>query len=170
MKARRQIRSSALSLIVSATAALGALIALDQWCYVPYRCNAFKRSAESSMLAIQNVDAPMRRAMIARQNLDLSLSWLRRCPNDIDLYMIAAGSFRQLGRSGDAIPMYEAALLLDRRPEIYLNLGQSQAEANQDDDAIVNLARAVRFDPSLIDEVPAALQERVQGIARVGRL
>lgn len=111
MKRRQRYQTSGRSVIALVVVFLASSYALYTWCYLPYRCNVFKRAAESSMMAIQNIDGSMRRAMIARQNLTLALGWIHRCPTDVDLYMIAGGSFRQ------------------RRPEIYLNLGQSQVEA-----------------------------------------
>jgi tetratricopeptide (TPR) repeat protein len=168
MKARRRSRPSAASLTLGIAAIVGSSFGLYRWCYLPYRCNIFERATQTSMLAIQDLDAPLRRAAIARRNLERALDWLDLCPEDLDLYMIAGGSFRQLGRSSDAVPMYERALQMDRRPEIYLNLGQSQAESGQTKQAVINLSRAVMFDPSLIAEVPAPLQGQVQALARVG--
>jgi tetratricopeptide (TPR) repeat protein len=145
---------------------MAACYALYDWCYLPYGCNVFKRRAEVSMLAAANVASPLRLAPIARRNLEQSLQWIRRCPNDLDLYMIAGGSFRQLGLSTEAIPMYQRALTLDRRPEIYLNLGQAQVEAGQIGEAMPNLTSAVLFDPNLITEIPASLQQKVEELAR----
>jgi tetratricopeptide (TPR) repeat protein len=168
MKRSRGSHSSLRSLVAGIATVVGASVAVYHSSYLPYRCNQFKPRTESSMLVIQNIQDPVRRAMMARKNLQLVTDWLRRCPNDLDLYMIAGGTLRQLGRSDEAVPMYERALLLDRRPEIYLNLGQAQAEAGVTDQAVANLARAVMFDPSMITEVPAMLQENVQSLARAG--
>ena len=155
---RQPIRGAAVTVIVC----IGAFYAFYEWCYVPYECNRFKRATEASMIAVQNIDEPLRRAMIARRNLEGARNWIARCPHDLDLYMIAGGSFRQLGLSAEAIPLYQKALTLDRRPEVYLNLGQSQAEAGRQVEAIPNLAAAVKFDSSLMTEVPASLQEEVR--------
>jgi tetratricopeptide (TPR) repeat protein len=113
-------------------------------------------------MVAENLDAPLRRADLARQNLERAQQWILRCPNDLEIYMIAAASLRALGRSGEAVDMYERAAQLDRRPEIYLNLGEAQAEAGLINQAIPNLATAVIFDPSLIAEVPGILQQKVQ--------
>jgi tetratricopeptide (TPR) repeat protein len=137
------------------------------WCYLPYRCNIFKRAAEASMLSTENLNSPLRRAELARQNLERSQEWIARCPDDLEIYMIAAASLRELGRSEEAVGMYQRAAQLDRRPEIYLNLGQAQAEAGLIGQAIPNLAAAVIFDPSLINEVPATLQQKVQDYVRM---
>lgn len=152
--------------LAAALVALAALYSLYRWCYLPWRCNAFERTAERTLLLTENAEGPVRRATIARENLERTLQSIAHCPHDLDLYMIAGASFRQLERSSEAIPMYEAALTLDRRPEIYLNLGQAEAEANRISDAVRHLATAVIFDPSLISEVPGQLQPSVRAFVQ----
>lgn len=147
-------------LLVSGVLIAWLLFAFYRWCFLPYACNIFKRKTEATMLAAENAIGTGR-AITARNNVDMTLRWIKRCPNDLDLYMIAGGSLRQIGRSDQAIGMYAMALRLDRRPELYLNLGQSQAEAGQLAEAVPALVEAVRFDPALITEVPASLQQRV---------
>lgn len=118
------------------------------------------------MMSTENLNSPLRRTELARQILERSMEWIARCPRDLDIYMIAAASLRELGRSREAISLYQRAAELDRRPEIYLNLGQAQAEAGLIGEAISNLAEAVIFDPSLITEVPGTLQQQVQDYVR----
>jgi tetratricopeptide (TPR) repeat protein len=159
-------RPAQIARIIASTVIIAATgYAVHRWAYLPYQCNAYKRSAERSVLFTQSLEPPDRRVFAARRNLDESLLWIDRCPRDLDLYMIAAASLRQLERSEDAAVMYGKALTLDRRPEIYLNLGQSQAEANQIAQAIPNLVTAVIFDPALINEVPVLLQDQVKRMA-----
>jgi tetratricopeptide (TPR) repeat protein len=141
--------------------------AIYQWSYLPYGCNLVKQSAERTLLQAERISGSPQGAVVARGNLEATLKALQQCPHDLDLLMIAAGAYRQLGRSAEAIPLYQAALTLDRRPEIYLNLGQAQAEAGRETDSVPNFGAAVIFDPKLITEVPSQLQQRVQEFAQL---
>src|SRR5713101_4114583 len=160
MKRRSDQRSRILPALLSAIVFAGTVYVAYLWCYLPYRCNILERTAESSMLRAENLST-LQRTALARENLEQSLAWIGKCHRDLNFYMIAAASLRELGRSAEAIPIYQKSLTLDRRPEIYLNLGQAQAEAGQDGEAIPNLAAAIIFDPALITEVPATLQQKV---------
>lgn len=161
MRARRYSRPAIFRILLAAVVLAGVSYGIYVDCYLPYDCNIFERSAESSMMVADDASG-LRGAELARRNLEQSSAWIERCPHDVDLYMIAAASLRELGRSDAATQMYERSLTLDRRPEIYLNLGQAQAEAGRTAEAIPNLAAAVRFDPALINEVPGALQQDVR--------
>jgi tetratricopeptide (TPR) repeat protein len=152
--------------VVGLTVAVGAY-SVYRWCYLPYRCNIFKRSSEQNVLIAENLYGRLGGAMIAHRNLQLAQLWIERCPDDLELYMLAAACFRQLAQSRDAIPMYQKALSLDRRPELYLNLGEAQVEANLADEAVPNLAAAVAFNPDLLAAVPPAQQAQVEQFLRL---
>lgn len=168
MKRRSRSRSSIhiLPTVVSVAVFVVVTWIAYRWCYLPYQCNIFKRAAEAAVTSVESLNSPVQRGAFARHNLEQSMEWIARCPDDLELYMIAAGSLRELGRSDQAIPMYEHALKLDRRPEIYLNLGETQMESGQVAEAIPNLAAAVLFDPNLLPDVPPILQQPVQTYIR----
>src|SRR5437762_12632009 len=102
-------RSTILPILISTAVFAAGSYATFHWCYLPYRCNIFKRAAEASMMSTENLNFPLRRAELARQNLERSMEWIARCPRDLDIYMVAAASLRELGRSSEAISMYQRA-------------------------------------------------------------
>jgi len=67
--------------------------------------------------------------------------------------MVLGASLRQLGRNREAIAAYEAALQFDRRPELYLNLGQTQVAIGDSKSALQNFVRACIYFPAYLDEV-----------------
>jgi tetratricopeptide (TPR) repeat protein len=166
-RSNRSLPSRIICGLVVALTVTAGVYSLYRWCYLPYRCNLYKRSSERNVLIAEDLGQRLSRAMIARHELLLAQFWIERCPNDLDLYMIAGASLRQLGQSRDAIPVYQKALSIDRRPEIYLNLGLAQTEANLPEDAVPNLAAAVAFTPDLLSEVPPTQQEEVKQFLRV---
>src|ERR1051325_2120365 len=119
-----------------------------------------------SRLELPLVDATNRametnNAPLARDTLERASRALRRCPSNIQLRMIAAANLRQLGRPADAIAMYEHALRFDRRPEIYMNIGQSRVENGNRARAVDDFVRAVVFAPGMIEEVTPDLRDEV---------
>lgn len=121
---------------------------------------------DCSRLELPLVDATNRamernNAPLARDTLERAARALRRCPSNIQLRMIAAANLRQLGRPADAIAMYEQALRFDRRPEIYMNMGQSQMESGNRPRAVDDFVRAVVFAPGMIEEVSPDLRAEV---------
>jgi tetratricopeptide (TPR) repeat protein len=61
-----------------------------------------------------------------------------------------------LARPEAALRSYEEALELEPRPEGYLNLGRAQWLAGQREEARRSFATAVRLDPRLATQIPAA--------------
>jgi tetratricopeptide (TPR) repeat protein len=55
-----------------------------------------------------------------------------------------------------AIAEYERALLIDRRPEIYFQLGLLQLDSRDHSAGIEHIVRACAFDPARLSDVPYA--------------
>jgi hypothetical protein len=147
------------ALKVPASAAILALAAVLLWflAFEPVACSRLELTlVEATNRAMERNDAPL-----ARDTLERAARALRRCPSNIQLRMIAAANLRQLGRPADAIRMYEEALRYDRRPEIYLNIGQSRVESGMRGRAVDDFVRAVVFAPGMIEEVSPDLRDEV---------
>ena len=75
-------------------------------------------------------------------------------PFDFKLTYAHGSAARYRGDAREAVRLYERALLLDRRPEIYLDLGMAQLDALDRDSAIASFVAAVAFDPARLERIP----------------
>lgn len=162
-----------------------ACVVLWAFVIVPWRCGHLKRESEAVIERVANSEHPAVGAVAEIRNISARL---HRCieymPGDLDLRMEAAACALMLGRTNDAIAQYRAALKIDRRPEIYLNLGAALYVIGRREEAISAFARVysfasfmVNYDSRLpwsgervIDLVPAELQESVIAEARRQRV
>lgn len=136
-------------------------VALYHLCWIPYGCNrevkAVQRSTDAALSA-----PPMEAPSVARRNLLRLDRCLPQSPTDVRLLMLAAANYQILDRHADAIAAYERALRIDKRPEIYYELGLTQLSVGDRSSALASLTRAARFaqqymyetgDPSMIDDI-----------------
>jgi Flp pilus assembly protein TadD len=156
---------TALKAIGAAAVFAAATPALYYLCIAPYRANI-------QLVAViaqtqKAISAPHARGVIiARQNIETLRKLLVVMPTSVDLYMVLAANYREVGEDGQARDAYHSALRLDRRPEIYFNLGMLEMQAGQRDAAILDFAYAVRFEPPLITEIPGeSLQKEILAVA-----
>lgn len=75
-------------------------------------------------------------------------------PPDARVFVALGGASLAAGDARSAIAAYQRALTIDRRPEIYFNLGLAQLDALDRSAAIDNLVRACAFDPARLAEIP----------------
>lgn len=137
-----------------------ASLALYRFVWLPVQCNFVEgriRGATESVLD----EPPMRRHIRARANLAEIERLPLYCRRGAEAQMVIAANYRILGRYDDAISAYISALDVEKRPEIYLQLGLTQIMDGRTSEAIRNLATAVRFHPPLIDEIPESLRAPV---------
>ena len=78
--------------------------------------------------------------------------------------MVLGASLRELDRNREAIAAYETALQFDRRPELYLNLGQTQLAIGDTKSALQNLVLACLYYPTYLDEVGQYRPEILQAV------
>lgn len=97
--------------------------------------------------------APASAAPLSRANIAAIQTLLTRTPTNVDLLMLLAANYATLGNRVEAAKAYERALQIEGRPEIHLNLGLVLLEGGSRDRAVQHLASAVRFQPSLIEEI-----------------
>lgn len=152
MKARRL--AATLLILAGAAVAIGRVV-------VPrHRCNVLaKRIERQTKLALDMV-SPLRAASLTRRNLDELEQCRASVPWDVQFPMLMAGNHWIRGDREAARNAYREALEIDRRPEIYLNLGLVELELG-DPNAEADLETACTFSPVLLYEVPEPLKSRI---------
>ena len=150
------------------SALLGVLAIVGAWqlCYVPYRCNVEKKNLVArSQQAATSRDAE--RAMrMARSIILRARELVRMCPNDVDMLMILAANQRVVGAFAEAAQSYREALGIQKRQELYYELGATELSLGNRAAAIDAFENCVRFYPSQIaniddQEIRAAVVARV---------
>lgn len=150
-----KIAASVLIVAAAAFAAYALAIA-------PYAQNLDKLALERNTRGAELAE-PFVAARTARANILTARQMLQKNPADVDLYMMLASNQRIVGENQEALAAYDEALRVRPRPEIYLTLGQLQLEMGQRDAAIENMARAVRFEEGLAEEIEdPAVREAVE--------
>ena len=137
-----------------ATAVIVLLAALAAYAIVvtPYAENVRKLTLDSNTRGAELADSFVA-ARTARANVNIAKEMIAKNPGDADLYLMLATNERILGMKAEAITAYEDALRVQPRQEIYFDLGTLQMELGERNAAIESLARAVRFDPGLAEEI-----------------
>jgi tetratricopeptide (TPR) repeat protein len=151
-------------LSLRAVALVAAIVAIDLVCVVPWRGNlALREISDRSALAL--TAEPQTAAVVARDNLDRldGVASARRL--DPSWYMLYAGNCEVLGRLPAAIDAYTRALRIDDRPEFYENRGMILLRLGRDDAAIADLAKAARFDPTVLEHLDGEVRARVTAAA-----
>jgi tetratricopeptide (TPR) repeat protein len=154
----REMKFSAAIVVV-----LAACWGVFELCVRPARCNYLEGQAErTTLMAYEGRRPEFITRRIAQSTLSQIGSCLQCCPN-ANLLMIAAACHRLEGRNDFAIRDYRTALIYDRRPEIYYNLGMTQVDAGQTEEAVNNLTLAVKFNQLMLSSVlPFEIMDRVQ--------
>jgi len=146
----RKLLETISSLLIAAL----ALGALWRWVIIPYQCNVtLKRTTNALEVALSIAPDSMRATEIVRRSVADLQKCEAACPDDIAVQMALAAGYRALGQNAKAISAYETALKYDRRPELYLNLGQTQLAVGDSRNALPNLALACIYNPGYLDEI-----------------
>ncbi len=126
--------------------------AFHRFVVLPYRCSHLKRNVEAIIQRFVVTEQPSLRLVeilrVARVEVHRCM---RHMPHDLDLRMEAAACDLFLGRRPEAIEQYQAALRIDRRPEIYLNLGNTLFEAGRRREAIDAFGALLSFTTFMIN-------------------
>ena len=150
--------------VVRAIAVVVAAYALWRICVLPYRAIFLETTIAARSTAADRIGG-QRGVIMARQNLHelaaieperrLSPSW----------YMLYAENCTTLGRWHEAIDLYDRALRIDQRPEIYFNRGLVRLHLGDANAGIADMATAVRFNENLLDNIEGELRLRVAAAA-----
>jgi tetratricopeptide (TPR) repeat protein len=137
-------RVAALVLLLAGTG-----IALARWVFHPLHCSHVASFAAAALEADDaRAGAFGTRAELASCNCVT--------PPDAVIPVARGAAARVEGDPRAAIADYQRALAIDRRPEIYFQLGLAQLEAGDRPAAIQSLARACAFDPARLTEISDA--------------
>jgi cytochrome c-type biogenesis protein CcmH/NrfG len=128
-------------------------VALHGLTWQRFRCDVKKKRLQAVALELLEAPSQMAVARLARQGLFDAEHCVAVNPADVDMYMTLAIYYRLTGRIGEAAATYGAALQYDRRPELYLNLGEMQVLLGERETATATLTRAASFDPLLVDRI-----------------
>jgi tetratricopeptide (TPR) repeat protein len=132
----------------------GAAAAMAKYVVKPYSCNIRIRRATQQLEAIvAMIGSNVRAAEMAKEVLDTVEDCATDHPDDVAAQMVVAAAYRSSGQSRRAVGFYETALQYDRRPELYLNLGQAQLESGEMQAGVKNLTQACIYNPAYLDEV-----------------
>ena len=146
------------------------LFALDRLVAGPFACNrAAHRTRTRTERTLQLTD-PTIAAERARVDVDDMSRCLRCTPASIEISMNEAANLRILGRNREAVDVYRNALRFDRRPELYMNLGETLIQLGERPEGMRMLLECARFlsDEGEIDyamsEIPQ--KEEVKALLR----
>lgn len=87
-------------------------------------------------------------------------------PAEVTIQVAIGSQSMLLGKYEEALTQYRDALELERRPEIYLNMGKCRQAQERMGDARRLYAMAVRLDPTLMQEVPVEIRAGVSKTLR----
>jgi len=152
---------------IAATAVIVACASLivRHWVALPYACNNRMRSATDRLKATLSIaGGSLRAAELSRRVIDDLQPCVTASPDIVGAQMVLAASYRELGRNREAAAAYETALQYDRRPELYLNLGQTQIALGDSKSGIQNLVLACIYNPMFLDDVGRYRSEVKQAV------
>jgi tetratricopeptide (TPR) repeat protein len=87
-------------------------------------------------------------------------------PAEVGIAISRGNQYLLLGATESAVEAYRAAQRLERRPETHLNLGEALLRLGRREEALAELAWAMRLDPTLRARIPDALRDEIRSRAR----
>ena len=133
-----------------------------RYCYLRHVCNVRAETVQQSMVRLMNAGGPTTERIFARMAAEEMSRCLECWPTNINLYMIRAAALRMLDRPEEAALDYRRAIRVDRRAELYFNLGLTEMEAGRDLQAFDALVTAGFLFYPYMDEMPEPMQSRVR--------
>jgi hypothetical protein len=147
-RAVKAVRVVAVALILS-----GTIVAIRQYCIVPYQCNVTAKRVQVLTERLSGKsDLDVR--IDARENLDLLQPCQKCFAANVAYLMIKAANEGAIQRYAAAEATYRQALNVDRRPELYLNLGLTQLNLGHTAEGTQSLLTACRFSFAMIVDIP----------------
>ena len=150
------------NVLLAAAVAAASLWLTYRFCYLRAVCNVRAGRAQQSVMAVMRMPQNSGARISARQAIDEMNHCLECWPNNIQLYMMRAAALRVFDRPAEASLDYRRALLLDRRAELWLNVGLSELEAGRDEQAFDALTTAAFMFIPYLEEIPEPMQSRVR--------
>lgn len=130
-----------------------ALAALWLYCVRPMHCEQeeFDVQQITDRIAKQSADQ-VSLAPFARRNIQRLMPCIP-CAPDVNRAMLLGANLRFVGRGEEAIAVYRDALLRDRRPELYLEIGMALSELGHDAEAVQYLIKACMYNGEFEDQI-----------------
>lgn len=145
--------------IATLVIAAAAIAALAQTVIRPLRCNYVEGDVQRVTERIDRASADqVTLAPYARRSIERLMPCLG-CENGVNRAMVLASNLRFVGRNEEAAALYRNAMRYDRRPELYLGLGQTQLALGQNREALQNLTIACRYNPDYLDDITTYHEE-----------
>jgi tetratricopeptide (TPR) repeat protein len=129
--------------------------------YRRFVCNNIAMKSERAVIRLFHINDQVAARIVAREAVREVSACIPCAPNDIAQRMTLAAALRMLGRPAEAALEYRAALRVDRRSELFLNLGQAELEAGRFDAAADALTTAALTHYSFMDDYPEPMRSRV---------
>jgi tetratricopeptide (TPR) repeat protein len=145
------------SILIAAGAVWGAA-----HCYQRYSCNLREAAAQETLMKLFAIPDQVTSRIAARTTIEETTRCLQHAPASIGHYMLRAAALRMLGRYPEAAMDYRRALRIDRRAELYFNLGLTELDAGRTEQAADALTTAVFLFYPYVDEIPQPMQDRVR--------
>jgi tetratricopeptide (TPR) repeat protein len=146
--------------------ACGIVAAVAAWTlvllYQSYVCNVRAKQAERAIRQMFSISDQVSSRIGARRILTDMDHCIRCSPTDVNQYMVRAAALRILDRPAEAALEYRRALHIDRRAELFLNLGLAELEAGREEEAKDALITAVYLLYTYWVDLPQPMQQRVR--------
>ena len=143
------VRIAASVAIVAAAAA-----AVARLCWQPWLCNREEARIAARIAKMLEFPGALSVRIGARQDLEAIERCIRADPTVVNRYMLKAALLRIVQRRSEAIETYRDALRVDRRPELWFLLGQTQLEEHRVEPAIENLMITAVLSVHLVYAIP----------------
>jgi tetratricopeptide (TPR) repeat protein len=109
-----------------------------------YKCNVLKRDARA-VVATATDRTTFESIESARRTISRLEPCISNAPGDWEINFILASLYHLAGAFAPAERFYQAALVLEERPEIYASLGTLYIEKGHTEAAVTNIEKAVLF-------------------------
>lgn len=152
---------TALRIAASLVTIAAAVVAIARLCWEPWLCNREEARMAARMEKMLQFPDALAVRVDARPALETIEHCIRVDPTVVSRYMMKATLLRILQRPSEAADAYRAALRVDRRPELWYNLGETQLADHQIDAAIENLKTTALLSPHLVYQVPEPYYTRI---------
>lgn len=141
-------------ILASAAVAAVVLLAVERWCVRPWKCNIEVKHIAAATEQLLPQRGNFEAVLQARTNVQR----LRKCAVTPSLgvlaHTVAGANSIVADQLHTAAQEYEAALRIDRRPELYLLLGTVLFELGEHERAVRAVARCLWSNPNMIDQLP----------------
>ena len=148
------MKSKILVVVLVATEVAIAAVAIDRYVFVPVSCSHTETYAERLIQRVLTTTPTLRMKTLMRLRREQVDRCISQLPYDVDLRMEAAAFAQFRGDTSGAVDQYRAALKVDRRPELFLDLGNVLYGSGRKQEAIQAFAWLTAFTSFMISYDP----------------